>query len=172
VVYKPRPLTAHRHLNELVGWFNGQPDVPELRTVALLDRPGYGWLAYVAALPCRDRGQLERFYRRQGAWLALLHALDATDLHFVPGGAGPGDIAEESAPVAEAAAATGQRDLGETESDIPSNAVTEWPVGRHLSFPYSLPLVNPPFCRRGYGATRPARSFTFGSQLTSVLRNH
>ncbi|MFD7702402.1 type 2 lanthipeptide synthetase LanM family protein [Streptomyces caelestis] len=81
-VYKPRPLTAHRHLNELVGWFDGQPDVPELRTVALLDRPGYGWLAYVAALPCRDRGRLERFYRRQGAWLALLHALDATDLHF------------------------------------------------------------------------------------------
>ncbi|MFJ7148963.1 type 2 lanthipeptide synthetase LanM family protein [Streptomyces sp. NPDC100445] len=81
-VYKPRPLTAHRHFNELVGWFNGQPDVPELRTVALLERPGYGWLAYVAALPCRDHGQLERFYRRQGAWLALLHALDATDLHF------------------------------------------------------------------------------------------
>ncbi|ROR35314.1 type 2 lantibiotic biosynthesis protein LanM [Kitasatospora cineracea] len=82
VVHKPRPLTAHRHFNELVGWFNGQPDVPELRTVALLERPGYGWLAHVAALPCRDRGQLELFYRRQGAWLALLHALDATDLHY------------------------------------------------------------------------------------------
>ncbi|MEU5384455.1 type 2 lanthipeptide synthetase LanM family protein [Kitasatospora cineracea] len=82
VVHKPRPLAAHRHFNELVGWFNGQPDVPELRTVALLERPGYGWLAHVAALPCRDRGQLELFYRRQGAWLALLHALDATDLHY------------------------------------------------------------------------------------------
>jgi type 2 lantibiotic biosynthesis protein LanM len=82
VVYKPRPLGVHRHLIEVVDWFNAQPEVPDLRLPALLERPGYGWLEHIAARPCADAGQLERFYRRQGAWLSLLHALDGTDLHF------------------------------------------------------------------------------------------
>ena len=82
VVYKPRPLGLHRHFNEVVDWFNGQPGTPGLRTLALLERPGYGWLEFVAARPCADTGELERFYLRQGAWLALLHALDGTDQHY------------------------------------------------------------------------------------------
>jgi type 2 lantibiotic biosynthesis protein LanM len=82
VVYKPRPLGLHRHFNEVVDWFNAQPGTPGLRTLALLERPDYGWLEFVAARPCADAGQLERFYLRQGAWLALLHALDGTDQHY------------------------------------------------------------------------------------------
>ncbi|MDH6136917.1 type 2 lantibiotic biosynthesis protein LanM [Kitasatospora sp. MAA4] len=82
VVYKPRSLRAHRHFTELVGWFNEQPGTPGLRTPALLDRPGYGWVEFVAPQPCVSPEQVERFYLRQGAWLALLHALDGTDLHF------------------------------------------------------------------------------------------
>ncbi|MFF4653548.1 type 2 lanthipeptide synthetase LanM family protein [Streptomyces sp. NPDC001380] len=82
LVYKPRPLGAHRHFNQVVDWLNARPGTPGLRTVAVLERPGYGWLEYISRLPCDDQEQLERFYRRQGAWLALLYALDATDLHF------------------------------------------------------------------------------------------
>lgn len=82
VVYKPRPLGLHRHFNQVVDWFNALPGTPGLRTVALLERPGYGWLEFVAARPCADAAQLERFYLRQGAWLALLHALDGTDQHY------------------------------------------------------------------------------------------
>jgi len=82
VVYKPRPLRVHRHFNQAVDWLNAQPGSPGLRTLALLERPGYGWLEFVAPRPCADPGQVERFYRRQGTWLALLHALDCTDLHF------------------------------------------------------------------------------------------
>ncbi len=89
VVYKPRSLRLHRHFNEVVDWFNTRPQpalsgpaATGLRTVALLERPGYGWLEYVAARPCSDAAQLEQFYLRQGAWLALMHALDGTDLHY------------------------------------------------------------------------------------------
>lgn len=82
VVYKPRSLRAHRHFNEVVDWFNEQPGTPGLRTPALLDRSGYGWVEFVAPQPCASPGQLERFYLRQGGWLALLHAVDGTDLHF------------------------------------------------------------------------------------------
>ncbi|MFD9356174.1 type 2 lanthipeptide synthetase LanM family protein [Streptomyces sp. NPDC060031] len=82
VVYKPRPIGAHRHFNELVGWFNARPGTPGLRTLALLDRSDYGWVEYVSPEPCTTGTQVERFYHRQGALLALVHLLDATDLHY------------------------------------------------------------------------------------------
>lgn len=81
LVYKPRPLAAHRHFNELVNWFNALPGTPGLRSLALLDRGSYGWVEFASERPCRSAGQVESFYRRQGALLALLHALDGTDLH-------------------------------------------------------------------------------------------
>ncbi|MFD3571930.1 type 2 lanthipeptide synthetase LanM family protein [Streptomyces sp. NPDC058667] len=81
LVYKPRPLAAHRHFNDVVTWFNQLPDVPDLRTLRLLDRGGYGWVEFVAARPCAAVEEVEAFYGRQGALLALLHLLDGTDLH-------------------------------------------------------------------------------------------
>ncbi|MCS0636704.1 type 2 lanthipeptide synthetase LanM [Streptomyces sp. LP05-1] len=81
LVYKPRPLAAHRHFNELVSWFGKLPGVPELRTPAVLDRGAYGWTEFMAARPCASAARVAVFYRRQGALLALLHVLDGTDLH-------------------------------------------------------------------------------------------
>ena len=82
VVYKPRPLDLHAAFTDLVGWLN--PRVPglELSTVDVLARPGYGWLRFVEHRPCADLTEVDRFYRRQGVLLALLHALDGTDVHF------------------------------------------------------------------------------------------
>ncbi|MBD0672458.1 type 2 lanthipeptide synthetase LanM, partial [Streptomyces sp. CBMA156] len=82
VVYKPRPLAADRHFGDLVDWFNARAGTPGLRTPALLTRPGHGWSEFVEARPCTSRAELDRFYRRQGALLALAHLLDLTDLHF------------------------------------------------------------------------------------------
>ncbi|MFF1510379.1 type 2 lanthipeptide synthetase LanM family protein [Streptomyces sp. NPDC058326] len=81
LVYKPRPLAAHRHFNALVTWFNGLPGTTDLRTLRLLDRGAYGWVEFVAARPCDTVAEIETFYRRQGALLGLLHLLDGTDLH-------------------------------------------------------------------------------------------
>ncbi|MGW6982348.1 type 2 lanthipeptide synthetase LanM family protein [Streptomyces sp. NPDC054932] len=81
LVYKPRPLSVHRHFNDLVAWFNRLPDCVDLRTLRLLDRGDYGWVEFVAAGPCASAAEVETFYRRQGALLALLHLIDGTDLH-------------------------------------------------------------------------------------------
>ncbi|MFJ8163703.1 type 2 lanthipeptide synthetase LanM family protein [Streptomyces sp. NPDC096136] len=81
LVYKPRPLAVHRHFNDLVAWFNALPDAVGLRTLRLLDRGGHGWVEFVAAEPCASTAEVETFYRRQGALLALLHLVDGTDLH-------------------------------------------------------------------------------------------
>ncbi|MCF3182352.1 type 2 lantipeptide synthetase LanM family protein [Streptomyces polychromogenes] len=81
LVYKPRPLSVHRHFNDLVAWFNALPGSVDLRTLRLLDRGAYGWVEFVVAGPCASAEEVEAFYRRQGALLALLHLIDGTDLH-------------------------------------------------------------------------------------------
>ncbi|MFE6745157.1 type 2 lanthipeptide synthetase LanM family protein [Kitasatospora purpeofusca] len=82
VVHRPRPPAAHRHFNTLLGWYGAQPGVPRLRALGLLDRGTHGWTEFAEARPCLTRYDVERFYRRQGALLALLHVLDGTDTHF------------------------------------------------------------------------------------------
>ena len=82
LVYKPRPLAIHEHFNEVLDWLNAELPGLGLRMVAVLDRGEYGWIEHVEARPCRDQSGAERFYHRQGALLALLYALAATDFHF------------------------------------------------------------------------------------------
>ncbi|MYS43547.1 type 2 lantipeptide synthetase LanM, partial [Streptomyces sp. SID5998] len=81
VVYKPRPLAADRHFGELVDWYSTRAGTPVLRTPALLTRPDHGWSELIEARPCASPAELDRFYRRLGALLALAHVLDLTDLH-------------------------------------------------------------------------------------------
>lgn len=81
VIYKPRPLDLHSHFNDLVHWLNSKTGL-DLQTVAVLRRPGYGWLEYIEHTPCRDLAEVRRFYHRQGALLALLYVLDGTDMHY------------------------------------------------------------------------------------------
>ncbi|GHF42197.1 type 2 lantibiotic biosynthesis protein LanM [Amycolatopsis bartoniae] len=81
LVYKPRPLGLLARWNELLGWFAGHR--PELapRPLGVLPRAGYGWAEFVPVRGCEDRAGVELFYRRLGSLLALLYALDATDMH-------------------------------------------------------------------------------------------
>ncbi|MEE1788780.1 type 2 lanthipeptide synthetase LanM family protein [Streptomyces sp. SP17BM10] len=82
VVYKPRPLRAHQHFNAVIERFNDQPGSPGLRAVTVIQRNDYGWTEFVDRRECTTPEEVRRFYLRQGAWLALLHAFDCTDLHF------------------------------------------------------------------------------------------
>ena len=92
LVYKPRPLGLHARWNELLDWFAGRrPDLAP-RGVRVLPGDGYGWAEFVAARPCGSADEVSGFYRRLGAQLALLHAVDATDIHcenLVAGGDQP-----------------------------------------------------------------------------------
>lgn len=81
LVYKPRPLAAHRHFNALAEWFGSLSGTPQLRVLRVLDRGEYGWTEFVEERPCASAAETRQFYRRQGALLALLHTLDGTDLH-------------------------------------------------------------------------------------------
>lgn len=80
LVYKPRPMEIDVRFGELLAWLN-QRGAPDLKAAKVLDRGEYGWSEYIAALPCQNQQELERFYLRQGALLAILHALSANDFH-------------------------------------------------------------------------------------------
>ncbi|MDT0267358.1 type 2 lanthipeptide synthetase LanM family protein [Streptomyces sp. DSM 44915] len=82
VLAKPRAQDGQRLLGELTGWLEERLPGLGTRTPRLVTGDGYGWVEFVAHRPCRGTGELARFYRRQGALTALLHAVDATDLHL------------------------------------------------------------------------------------------
>jgi type 2 lantibiotic biosynthesis protein LanM len=81
LVYKPHSLAIDAHFQELLAWLNRRGFRPELRTFKVIDRGDYGWVEFVEARPCTSREEIERFYRRQGGYLALLYALEAMDVH-------------------------------------------------------------------------------------------
>jgi len=82
VVFKPRSLDVDRHFGELVAWINDRGHTPPLRAVRVLTRGDHGWAEFVANAPCASRGEIERFYERFGAYVAILHVLNATDFHY------------------------------------------------------------------------------------------
>ncbi|HEX4224429.1 MAG TPA: type 2 lanthipeptide synthetase LanM family protein [Pseudonocardiaceae bacterium] len=81
VVYKPRSLALQVHFDDLVDWLNRAVPWLGLRTVASLPRADYGWQEFIDYRPCTELAEVEVFYQRQGALLALINALEGTDIH-------------------------------------------------------------------------------------------
>jgi type 2 lantibiotic biosynthesis protein LanM len=82
LVYKPKSLAIDRHFQELLQWLNDQGADPPFKTLTVLDHGTYGWAEFLPARECTSEAEVQRFYARQGAYLALLSVLGATDLHF------------------------------------------------------------------------------------------
>jgi len=81
VMYRPRDVGTHVVFGELVARLNDAAPGLELRCATVLARPGYGWLTHIPHRPMTESAEVDRFYRRQGALLALLHVLDGADIH-------------------------------------------------------------------------------------------
>jgi type 2 lantibiotic biosynthesis protein LanM len=81
VVYKPRSLAIDVQFQRLLDWLNARGDHPPFRTSKIIDRGDHGWMEFIVAQDCTTRAEVERFYRRQGGYLALLYAIGATDFH-------------------------------------------------------------------------------------------
>ncbi len=81
LVYKPRSLAVDIHFQELLTWLNVRGNHPPFYILKILDRGDYGWVEFVKAQSCKTPAEIQRFYQRQGGYLALLYALQATDFH-------------------------------------------------------------------------------------------
>lgn len=81
LVYKPRPMTMDIAFQDFLEWTAARGFVPAFRRLRILDIDGHGWVERVEAAPCASAGEVERFYLRQGGYLAILFALSAIDMH-------------------------------------------------------------------------------------------
>lgn len=82
LIYKPRSFDIDEHFQQLLGWMNQKGDHLDFRTLKIINRGTYGWCEFIKAEPCQTETQLQHFYERQGGYLALLYALEATDFHY------------------------------------------------------------------------------------------
>ncbi len=82
IVYKPKSLSIDVHFQELLTWLNGFGCGPPFRTLSVLDRGSYGWVEFIEYTGCSTADEIEHFYHRLGAYLALLYTLNATDFHL------------------------------------------------------------------------------------------
>ncbi len=80
VVYKPHDVTAAVRFAGFLDCLADDDLFP--RTPKTVAREGYGWSEHITAAPLADRAAADRFYHRQGALLALLHAVRVTDMHY------------------------------------------------------------------------------------------
>jgi type 2 lantibiotic biosynthesis protein LanM len=101
LIYKPRALAVDAHFQALLAFCNQgarrgalhladlrhtalpvpEQGFPEFRELRLLDCGDHGWVEFVERRDCVDASAAVRFYLRQGAYLALLYALDGADVH-------------------------------------------------------------------------------------------
>ncbi|GHO45401.1 type 2 lanthipeptide synthetase LanM family protein [Ktedonospora formicarum] len=81
LVYKPRSFATDIHFKNILSWLNEKGFQPEFRSLKMLDRGTYGWVEFISPSPCNSVEDVERFYKRQGGYLALLYALHAGDFH-------------------------------------------------------------------------------------------
>jgi type 2 lantibiotic biosynthesis protein LanM len=81
VVYKPKDLRLDEALSDLVERLNGARAPVALKTACALSRDGYGWTEFIEHAGCAGARDCDTFFRRAGAWLALLHCFAATDIH-------------------------------------------------------------------------------------------
>jgi type 2 lantibiotic biosynthesis protein LanM len=81
IVYKPKDLRIDAAWQALVERLNGAGAPVALKTARTLVRDGYGWTEFIDHRGCADAAGCATFFRRAGAWLALLHCFAATDIH-------------------------------------------------------------------------------------------
>jgi type 2 lantibiotic biosynthesis protein LanM len=81
VVYKPKDMRVDTAWFTLIERLNEEKPPLQLKASRAIARDGYGWSEFIDHVGCADRDDCRRFFRRAGAWLALLHCFAATDMH-------------------------------------------------------------------------------------------
>lgn len=79
VVYKPKDLGLDVAFNQLFDWCNQQNISLPFKLTKIINRQEYGWFEFIEHLPCKDKAQVKRFYKRAGILLSLFYVLGARD---------------------------------------------------------------------------------------------
>ena len=82
LVYKPRALAVDKNFQRLLLWLNDRGATPQFQPMKIVNRAHHGWCEFIQSEGCSSEAELARFYERQGSYLAILYALDASDFHY------------------------------------------------------------------------------------------
>lgn len=81
-VIKPRSMTADAAFANLLTALSELGFEPRFAPLATFEAgPRHGWQAWAQPATCTSRAELTRYFRRLGGQLAILHSLQATDMH-------------------------------------------------------------------------------------------
>lgn len=81
LLYKPRSLSIDAHFSKLLT--DSSRNLPfDFKLPRQVMKDGYGWVEYVQYAGCTHADEIDLYYRRLGALLAILYVLGATDFHY------------------------------------------------------------------------------------------
>jgi len=80
-VYKPRSVGAEAAFFQLLRWLDQSGFPIHLKGLRVLERESYGWVEFARSTPCESTTEMELYFERLGALVALLYVLEATDMH-------------------------------------------------------------------------------------------
>lgn len=81
LLYKPRSLQIDLHFTQLVDWVNTHCPY-HLQIPRTIHCGDYGWVEFVHGSECTEQAEVDLYYQRLGAWLAILYVLEGTDFHY------------------------------------------------------------------------------------------
>lgn len=82
LVYKPKDPALDQAWANLIQEFNAAVPPIALRVPKLLAMDGYSWVEFIPNNPCVSKVEVEHFYFRAGAWLAIFHLFAGMDMHY------------------------------------------------------------------------------------------
>lgn len=82
LVYKPKDLRLDVAWCALIVRFNASSPPVDLKPVRTIACHEYGWTEFIEHTSCTSVQDIELFYRRSGAWLAVFHLFASSDMHF------------------------------------------------------------------------------------------
>jgi type 2 lantibiotic biosynthesis protein LanM len=82
LVYKPKDLRLDVAWCDLIVRLNTRSPPVDLKPVQTIAGHEYGWTEFIEHTSCSTAQDVELFYRRSGAWLAIFHLFASTDMHF------------------------------------------------------------------------------------------
>jgi len=81
IVYKPKNLYVDMAFMRFVDFLNRRNPPIDLKPHKVISSINYGWSEYVPVIQCASSGDVNEFYFRSGALLALLYTLAGSDMH-------------------------------------------------------------------------------------------
>lgn len=82
IVYKPRSLSTDEQFQRALQFLNERGAASPFALLPVTTGADHGWQRYVRPYQCTSDPEIERFYRRQGGYLALFWLFNASDMHY------------------------------------------------------------------------------------------